>query len=82
MAWIRTKREDSWQGELADLLPLVVDQEHQRVDNIMQIHSLNPEALAAHHALYRSAMKGTRSLRKVDREMVALVVSLANRCHY
>lgn len=82
MAWIRTSREDDWQGELADLLPLVLDREHHRVDNIMQIHSLNPAALSAHHALYRSAMAGTASLRKVDREMVALVVSLINQCHY
>jgi AhpD family alkylhydroperoxidase len=27
-------------------------------------------------------MAGTGSLRKVDREMIALVVSLENHCHY
>jgi AhpD family alkylhydroperoxidase len=32
--------------------------------------------------LYRQAMRGTRTLRKVEREMIALVVSRVNECHY
>lgn len=82
MAWIDTTREDEWSGELAELLTEVLDREHRRVDNIMQIHSLDPPGLAAHAALYRSAMAGTRTLRKVDRELIALVVSRINDCHY
>ncbi|NOX30910.1 MAG: hypothetical protein GXP35_12810 [Actinobacteria bacterium] len=38
--------------------------------------------MAAHLAVYESAMAGTKSLRKVEREMIALVVSLENNCHY
>ena len=82
MAWIETLREDGWTGELARLYDTVVDPEHDRVDNIMQIHSLNPRALAAHDALYQSAMAGTVGLRKVEREMIALVVSSLNECEY
>ena len=82
MAWIETIREDEWDGELAELYPSVVDPAAQRVDNIMQIHSLNPRGLAAHDGLYRSAMRGTPSLRKVERELMALVVSRLNECHY
>ena len=48
----------------------------------MAVHSLNPRGLAAHDAVYRSAMAGTRNLRKVERELIALVVSLENECHY
>ena len=48
----------------------------------MAVHSLNPAGLAAHDGLYRSAMSGTGTLRKVERELVALVVSLENHCHY
>ena len=58
------------------------DRDRDRVDNIMQIHSLNPQGMAAHDALYRSAMRGTATLRKVDRELIAMVVSAANDCHY
>lgn len=82
MAWIETIREDEWEDDLASLRAGVVDREHDRVDNIMQVHSLNPAALAAHDALYRSAMAGTRSVRKVERELIALVVSSINDCHY
>lgn len=82
MAWIETIPEDDWEAELGVLYPLVADPAHDRVDNILQIHSLNPRALEAHHALYTSAMSGTAGLRKVDREMIALVVSRINECHY
>ena len=82
MAWIETIREDEWDDRLAGLRPSVEDPDSGRVDNIMQVHSLNPQAMAAHLALYESAMRGTRSLRKVDRELIAVVVSRANECHY
>ena len=67
---------------LASLHERVVDPDYGRVDNIMAIHSLNPNGMAAHDALYRSAMAGTATLRKVERELLAYVVSLENRCHY
>lgn len=67
---------------LADQYERVVDRDHGRVDNIMAIHSLNPTGLAAHNALYMSAMRGTPSLRKVERELIAYVVSFENHCHY
>jgi alkylhydroperoxidase family enzyme len=82
VAWIETIREDKWAGPLAELYDSVVDRVAGRVDNIMQVHSLNPQALAAHDALYRSAMRGTATLRKVERELIALTVSKLNDCHY
>jgi alkylhydroperoxidase family enzyme len=82
MAWISTIREDEWDGELAGLYPEVVDETLGRVDNIMQIHSLKPAGMTAHNALYRSAMAGTAGLRKVERELIALVVSSINECGY
>ena len=82
MAWIETIREDEWAGELADLYDRVADKAAGRVDNIMQIHSLNPAAMAAHDILYRSAMAGTATLRKVERELIAMTVSMLNDCHY
>ena len=83
-SWIEQVPDDEWTGDpgLAPLHPAVVDAETGRVDNIMAVHSLNPRALAAHDALYRSAMAGTATLRKVERELIAYVVSLENHCHY
>ena len=82
MAWIEIVPDDEWEGPLADLYPQVVDRTHGQVDHIMAVHSLNPTGLAAHDGLYRSAMSGTKTLRKAERELVALVVSLENHCHY
>ncbi|MAG04200.1 MAG: peroxidase [Acidimicrobiaceae bacterium] len=85
MAWIETIPDDDWEpggGQLAELYGRVVDTDHGRVDHIMAVHSLNPRSLAAHQGLYESAMAGTATLRKVEREMIALVVSLENECHY
>lgn len=87
MAWIKVIPDEQWttaagQPALAGLHPSVVDRESGQVDHIMAIHSLNPAAMIAHNQLYGSAMSGTRSLRKVERELIALVVSQHNECHY
>ncbi|MCJ7781014.1 MAG: peroxidase [Acidimicrobiia bacterium] len=82
MSWIETVDDGSWDGELALLRDRVVDPQTGRVDHIMTVHSLNPRSLAAHDELYRSAMRGTATLRRIDREMIALVVSTINECHY
>ena len=76
--------DDQWpeRAGLADQVGNVTDRNYGRVDNIMAIHSLNPAGLAAHHALYTSAMTGTATLRKVERELLAYVVSFENHCHY
>ena len=85
MAWILTVPDGDWVdggGSLAELHAEVVDPVHSRVDHIMAVHSLNPRGLSAHLGLYTSAMAGTSTLRKVERELIALVVSLENHCHY
>ncbi len=83
MAWIKSIPDDEWAGgPLEDLYAKVVDRTYGRVDNIMSIHSLNPKAMTGHIGVYGSAMSGTATLRKVERELVALVVSQVNGCHY
>ena len=82
MARIEVIPDDSWDGALGELHPQVVDRVHGRVDNILAVHSLNPRGMAAHQGLYASAMAGTATLPKAERELIALVVSLQNECHY
>ncbi len=84
MSWIQQVPDDQWCDDerLAELHRQVVDPESGKVDHIMAVHSLNPTGLAAHNALYISAMTGTATLRKVERELVAYVVSVENSCHY
>ena len=82
MARIEVIPDDAWDGALGELYPRVVDPVYGRVDNILAVHSLNPRGMAAHQGLYESAMAGTPTLRKVEKEIIALVVSLENGCHY
>ncbi len=82
MPWIDAPHEDDWGPGFDELKDEVLDPVHGRVDWIMRIHALDPGSLQAHNTLYRQAMKGTSTLRKVEREMVALVVSQVNDCHY
>ena len=53
-----------------------------RVANILKVHSLHPEALSAHFALYKELMFGQSELSREDRETIAVTVSVANHCHY
>ncbi len=52
------------------------------VDNIIRIHSQNPSAMEAHYRLYATAMRARSPLTRIQREMIAVVVSRANDCHY
>lgn len=51
-------------------------------DNILKVHGLNDEAFKGHMALYTAAMWKASPLSRAQREMIAVVVSTANRCEY
>ncbi len=53
-----------------------------KVANILAVHSLNPQALADHMALYTHLMFGHNGLTRAEREMLAVTVSATNRCAY
>ena len=53
-----------------------------KVWNILRIMSPNPRVLKASMALYVAAMHGPSPLSRAQREMLAVVVSKANGCHY
>ena len=82
MSWIETVDEGEAEGRLGELYAAMLDPATGRVDNVLKIHSLHPEGLEAHWKLYRAAMRGTKGLRGVEREMIAVVVSRLNGCHY
>jgi alkylhydroperoxidase family enzyme len=52
------------------------------VDDIMRIHSISLPTMKGHFELYRSAMTGSPDLSRKEREMIAIVVSSINQCHY
>lgn len=81
-AWIRVIPEDEAEGELKSLYEQEFDEERQGTDNILAIHSLNPPTLRAHADLYHTVMHAKSPLSRTEREMVAVVVSVINHCHY
>ena len=81
MAWIPMIKEDKAEAELKDWYDKLREP-WGGVDNIMKIHSLNVNTLIGHYELYLSAMTGTKDLSHKQREMVAIVVSTVNQCHY
>lgn len=82
MAWIDTIPTEDAPEELRELYRRVTDPGTGQLDHIMQIHSLHPAGLRAHFELYRAVMQATPGLSVAEREMIALVVSRANGCHY
>src|SRR4051812_27965071 len=52
------------------------------VPNVLQAYSSRPEKLRTFIKLYNELMLGDSGLDKLEREMIAVVVSSANRCYY
>ncbi len=81
MTWIKTIPPPSASGELLEQYERMRDPVGN-VANILQVHSLNPAALRAHFDLYRTLMFARSELSRAQREMIAVVVSKTNGCHY
>jgi len=81
MAWIAEINEREAEGSLKDQYSKLKEP-WGGIDNILKIHSLNPESLAAHVQLYKTVMFGKSPIPRIDREMIALVASSINQCHY
>src|SRR5260370_5060643 len=52
------------------------------VPNVLQACSLRPQKLRNFMTMYNELMLAPSGLSKLEREMVAVVVSSANRCYY
>lgn len=81
MSWIRTVREEEAEGQLAESYE-AARRRAGRVYNIVKAMSLAPAVLDASMALYQRIMFGPGGLTRRQREMLAVVTSRANDCHY
>ncbi len=81
MAWIRTVAPSEATGPLKEIYDAAVKRAG-KVYGILRLMSLNPEVLRASMGLYLSAVRGPSPLPRAVREMLAVVVSTTNRCHY
>ena len=81
MAFIRYVDEQDASPRLRELYDRYRDPKGH-VDNILRIHGHNPASLETHFQLYKTLMRGRSDLTRVQREMIAIVVSSINECHY
>jgi alkylhydroperoxidase family enzyme len=81
LAWIGEISPGDAEGQLASLYERMAEPDGS-VDHILRVHGVHPASLEAHYELYVRAMKGPSPLTRRRREMIAVVVSALNECHY
>jgi len=80
-AWLRVPAED----EVPPAVKELFDKASERlgfVPNVLRVYALRPRHLELWDAFYDDLMRGESGLTKPQREMIAVVVSTVNRCHY
>jgi len=81
MAWIKIVEPQKAKDELKAEYEQAV-RRAGKVFNILKVQSLNPPVLHESVAMYLATMYGPSGLSRVEREMLATVVSWANQCFY
>jgi len=81
MAWINMVEPEQAAGELKAEYKQAVKRSG-KVFNILKVQSLNPLVLHQSMQMYLATMYGPSGLSRVEREMLATVVSWANQCFY
>ena len=81
MAYLRLVDEDEASGLLKEEYDAAVARAG-KVFNIVKAMSLRPGVLRRSMQLYREVMFGRSGLSRIERELLAVVVSRANDCHY
>ena len=81
MTWIRTIPPDEARGSLRASYDRAVARAG-KVFGIVRAMSLAPEVLDASIELYQKVMFAKGELTRTRREMLAVIVSATNSCHY
>ncbi len=81
MAYIGTIEPDAADGILKNEFKKAI-RRSGKVYNILKVMSQNPAALRDSMRFYLTIMHGESGLTRAQREMLAVVVSRANHCHY
>jgi uncharacterized peroxidase-related enzyme len=81
MARIKIIEYEEAEGQLKKFYDDII-QKRGKLAEIHKIHSLNPQSLIDHINLYMTIMFNKSPLSRAQREMIAVVVSEANKCEY
>lgn len=81
MARIKVIQEDEADGMLYEVYQNLI-KSRGKLAEVHKIQSLNPKTILSHMELYMDIMYGQSPLKRWQREMMAVVVSVINRCEY
>ncbi len=81
MAYIRVIGPDEADGFLKKQYDAAIERAGS-VANVVSVQGHNPKVLESSIKFYRDVMYGESPLSRAQREMMAVVVSKANQCHY
>jgi uncharacterized peroxidase-related enzyme len=81
MPRIKIIEYENAEGKLKEIYDEVI-KKRGKLAEIHKIHSLNPQSLLDHLDLYLTIMFNKSPLSRAQREMIAVVVSEANKCEY
>lgn len=81
MPFIKVIDETEAEGKLKEAYENIISS-RGKLSNIMKIHSLMPDTMIKHLELYKSIMFGKSNISREVKEMIAVVVSVANKCDY
>jgi uncharacterized peroxidase-related enzyme len=81
MPYIKVIQHQEAQGELKDIYDNLVKTRGQLAE-VHKIQSLNPQSIVNHMDLYMTIMFGNSPLKRYQREMMAVIVSVSNNCAY
>jgi uncharacterized peroxidase-related enzyme len=81
VSWLRVPDE----GDLPEDARSLFDKPREKlgfIPNVLRNFSIRPAHLVSWNTYYEELMRGESGLSKPQREMIAVAVSSANRCHY
>ena len=81
MPYIEVIPDEAAEGELREVYD-EIKEKRGKLSSVLMIQSLNPRSIRKHMDLYLTTMFGKSPLKRAQREMVAVVVSAANKCPY
>ena len=81
IAWLHVPGEDAVPAEVKELWAKPLEK-LGFVPNVLRVFALRPGHLLRWWDYYDELMRGESGLTKAQREMIAVVVSATNRCHY
>ena len=81
MPYIEVIQPEEAEGKLKEIYDGLV-KSRGKIAEVHKIQSLNPESIMNHMDLYMTIMFGKSPLKRVHREMMAVIVSISNQCEY